>query len=109
MSRSLKEVKSQHEATTKFILEGDGRGPFYHFVSPLGGLPQASKDGILNFGGSKRKSICETNVPDVLPIRLSPMKGLPLDVSSPLLTKKTSNVPGGVAEAKLPEDSTSQK
>lgn len=103
----LKDTRSQRETSSKLVIENDGRGPFYHFSFPLGGLQQFSKNDTADVRGDKRMSIVGSKVPDVLPIRLATGKETPLDASSPVGAKKAVQMPTATTATIPPLDTAS--
>ena len=82
----LKDVKSSKDASSKIIIENDGRGLYHHFAYPVGGL--RTKDDA-ETRSRRRASTANSKVPDVLPIQLPSGNQMPLDAASPSPRRKT--------------------
>ena len=91
----LKEVASSRPRpegettkTSKFIVRNDGRGSYFHFVYPVGGLRPTTtssgrEEGIQQGINSAPASPSSKKVPVVLNIDLPTGNEMPLSVSSP--------------------------
>ena len=66
---TLKDCQNHKESYSKVIISQDGRGPYSHFIYPIGG-PVAPIDKIGTDRVNKRGSVVPSYVPEVLPIQL---------------------------------------
>jgi hypothetical protein len=79
----LKDIvqRPKEPSSSKLIIENNGRGLYYHFSFPIGGLGAPGRD--VGAKRMRRASTVASHVPDVLPIQLPTGKEMPLDASSP--------------------------
>jgi len=81
LDQLFRDSPTSTKQNTISVVKGDGRGPYDCFVYPLGGL-RACHGEFKNEIPSRRN--ISTPIPDMLPIRLSPRKEMPLNTASPV-------------------------
>jgi hypothetical protein len=79
---TLKDSQNHKESHSKVIISQDGRGPYSHFIYPIGG-PVAPIDKIGTNRVKKQGSAVASFVPEVLPIQLPTGKEGAVDMASP--------------------------
>ena len=87
---ALKDCQNHKESHSKVIISQDGRGPYSHFIYPIGG-PVAPIDKIGTDRVSKRGSVPASYVPEVLPIQLPTGNEGAVDMASPTLERPKVN------------------
>lgn len=94
---TLKDCQNHKESHSKVIISQDGRGPYSHFISPIGGSV-APIDKIGTDRVKKRGSVVGSYVPEVLSIQLPTGNESAVEMASP--TPGRPKVNGSILSSK---------